>query len=88
MQLSWFLAWVTLDQRRIEQKRNGLLPFIVHGEWQRPEGSGEDASAVIMRNVAKFLQKGFFQALIILVTLAILTGITQIHMTSGVILAV
>merc|ERR1712128_104489 len=26
LQVSWFIAWVTLDQRRIEQKKHGIFP--------------------------------------------------------------
>ena len=30
LMLTWFVACLTLDQRRVEQRRNGLIPCIVH----------------------------------------------------------
>ena len=30
LQTSWFVAWLTVDQRRVGQRRNGLIPCIVH----------------------------------------------------------
>ena len=82
-QLSWFLACVALDQRRIDQKRNGILPFIVHKDWLRPEGSGKDIGTVFLSRVSKLLQSGPFQALVIIVTLATLSvgiwGTYEIH---------
>ena len=85
LQLSWFLAWVSLDQRRIEQKRNGLLPFIVHGEWQRPERAtgGKDLGDLVTGEAARVLQNGLFQAAVILAAVATLSvgiwGTSQIH---------
>ena len=85
LQLSWFLAWVSLDQRRIEQKRNGLLPFIVHGEWQRPERAtgGKDLGDLVTGEAARLLQNGLFQAAVILAAVATLSvgiwGTSQIH---------
>ena len=83
--MSWFLAWVSLDQRRIEQKRNGLLPFIVHGEWQRPERAtgGKDLGDLVTGEAARLLQNGLFQAAVILAAVATLSvgiwGTSQIH---------
>ena len=30
LQVSWFVAWLFIDQKRIESRRNGILPCIVH----------------------------------------------------------
>lgn len=30
LQATWFLAWMTIDQRRIEDRRNGWLPCYKH----------------------------------------------------------
>ena len=46
-QSSFFLAWMTLDQRRIEANRNSCCPCYVHDQ------SGEDSSEISL------LQRGF-----------------------------
>ena len=38
LQLSWFTAWLALDERRKEAGRDGLLPCLVHPEHHRPLG--------------------------------------------------
>ena len=32
-QATWFFAWFSLDQRRIEDKRNGTIPCFVHKNY-------------------------------------------------------
>ena len=32
LQVTWFIAWMTLDERRVAAKRNGVLPCITHTE--------------------------------------------------------
>ena len=67
-QSSWFIAWMVLDQRRIEQKRNGFLPFIVHSDWQAPEWSQKDLGTVIMKHLSKLYEFRIFQSIILLLT--------------------
>ena len=38
LQLSWFTAWLALDERRKETRRDGLIPCLVHQEDWRPLG--------------------------------------------------
>ena len=33
IQATWFVAWFTLDQRRIVARRDGLLPCYTHRRW-------------------------------------------------------
>ncbi|XP_043207337.1 protein patched homolog 3-like [Amphibalanus amphitrite] len=33
IQATWFVAWFTLDQRRIEARRDGLVPCYTHRNW-------------------------------------------------------
>jgi hypothetical protein len=33
LQTSWFVAFLALDEKRIEEKRNGLIPCISHKQW-------------------------------------------------------
>ena len=39
IQATWFVAWFTLDQRRIEARRDGLLPCYTHRRWTPNECS-------------------------------------------------
>jgi hypothetical protein len=34
LQTSWFVAFLALDEKRIEEKRNGLIPCISHEKWK------------------------------------------------------
>ena len=38
LQLSWFTAWLALDERRKEARRDGLIPCLVHPEDRPPLG--------------------------------------------------
>ena len=39
IQATWFVAWFTLDQRRIEARRDGLVPCYTHRDWTPNECS-------------------------------------------------
>ena len=36
LQLTWFTAWLVIDERRKEGRRDGLLPCLVHREDYQP----------------------------------------------------
>ena len=67
-QSSWFVAWMALDQRRIQQKRNGFFPFMVHEDWQPPTWSQKDIGRNIMSKVSHLFEFRVFQGLVILIT--------------------
>ena len=67
-QSSWFIAWMVLDQHRIQQRRDGFLPFIVHEDWEPPKWSQKDIGGDIMRKVAPVFKSFIFQSVIILIT--------------------
>lgn len=69
LQTSWFVAWMVIDQCRIEQKRNGILPFKVHKDWKPPKWQEHDIGTIIMQNVSKLFDFKFFQGAIILMTM-------------------
>ena len=46
LQLTWFAAWLVIDERRKMAGRNGLLPCIVHSEDYTPSSCGDQVSAV------------------------------------------
>ena len=42
-QCSWFVAWLSLDQRRIEARRDGLIPCcLVHKDWNPSTHKNQD----------------------------------------------
>ena len=42
-QCSWFVAWLSLDQRRIEARRDGLIPCcLVHKDWNPSTHRNQD----------------------------------------------
>ncbi len=60
-QTSWFVAWMTLDHIRIQQKRDGLFPCIVHENWEPPTWSQKDYGNLVMSQVSKVLEIKPFQ---------------------------
>ena len=55
--MTWFLAWLTLDQRRIDEKKNALLPCCLeHPDWKRPPPDASQASFIEW--MMKYLAKG------------------------------
>merc|ERR1719150_164751 len=44
LQLSWFKAWLGLDERRKEARRDGLIPCLVHPENWQPLGCSISSS--------------------------------------------
>ena len=41
LQVSWFVAWMTLDEQRVENARNALLPCISHSRSASTSSSSE-----------------------------------------------
>ena len=39
LMITWFLAWMTIDQKRMEDKRNAFAPCVKYEEWQPNEAS-------------------------------------------------
>ena len=71
-QISWFVAWMVLDEKRIRQNRNGLFPFIVHKDWQPPTWSYNNAISAACGKMAKLLESAYFQAAILMLTAALM----------------
>ena len=47
LQISWLLAWLVLDERRIRNNQNGLLPCIVHQITSNVENKNTNAESEI-----------------------------------------
>ena len=72
-QTSFFVAWMVLDQKRIIEKRNGFIPFIIHDDWQQPKWSQKDMSTIIASKVARIFEINPFRMFIIIFTMALLS---------------
>ena len=65
-QSSFFVACMVLDQRRIQAKRNGFLPFLVHKDWEPPKWTQTDIGSIVMTKIGRVFDFRILQALIIL----------------------
>ena len=82
LQVSWFVAWMSIDQKRIESGRNGIIPCIVHKDVAK-EGDTKDLEAnnYTWKNIGKsiftwhghLLKYKIYSFTVILVTLGFLT---------------
>jgi hypothetical protein len=68
--VSWFVAFLTLDQKRIAAGRNGLLPCLVHKEYQPPQCW--DLGIAFMSIYSKCLSSWIFKAAVFFISLAFL----------------
>lgn len=74
-QASFFVAWLTLDQKRIESHRDGMIPCFVHRNWKPSSLSRiEPLQLFFNRFLAKYLFK-WPAKVFILVLAAFLFGI-------------
>ena len=74
-QCTFFVAWMVLDQRRIENSRNACLPCYKHSDWTPNALSHKDISRTIFKAYGLLITKPFMKTIIILGTLA-LTGVS------------
>ena len=72
-QTTWFVAWMALDQIRVQQRRNGFIPFIVHKNWEPSTSSQKDIGALVTTKFARLIELRIFQIFIILLTAALLS---------------
>ena len=83
-QISWFVAWLVFDEQRIEQKRNGILPFIIHKDWEPQAWTQIDFIAKTMSSVSRLLKSTLFRAFIIVMTMVMFSvgvwGICEIRL--------
>lgn len=56
MQASWVVAWLVIDERRIESKRDGCLPCIKYSpDWKPNKFSQRQLGVEVMAYYAKLL---------------------------------
>ena len=51
-----FIAWLSLDQRRIEARRDGFVPCVVRGNFVAPAFSHAEWGKACMRLLARLLE--------------------------------
>ena len=72
LQISWFVAWMSLDERRIASGHDGLLPCIVHEDFKPTACSQKTYGDVIVKKYAWLLSSVVFQFVVILFTIGML----------------
>ena len=80
LQVSWFVAWLSIDQKRINSRRNGILPCIVHVKVE-PKDDKTTKIRLPWKNVGKILFKSYgsllsnmyYVTFVILATLGLLS---------------
>ena len=61
LQVSWFVAWLVLDEKRILSRRNGLIPCISHKDKNSKSGDKVDVSAKVVEIFSKLLPSRIYQ---------------------------
>jgi len=70
LQVSWFVAWLVLDEKRILSGRDGLFPCIVHKDFEASECSKKDRAESFVKTYLKLLSSRIYQIVIIMLTLS------------------
>ena len=69
LQISWFVAWMSLDEARVAAGRDGVLPCIVHREGGKGLGCTGERRAIWTPLYTRLLSSPLMKALVILITL-------------------
>ena len=82
LQVSWFVAWLRIDQKRIDSQRNGILPCIVHkGKENNNDIQDLNIQKLSWKNIGKYTFKCYgnlveskiYAVLVIFVTFGLLS---------------
>jgi len=71
LQATWFFAWFSLDQRRVEAKRNGTLPCFVHVDYTPNRFSQKDFLKTFFNALSGFILKTPIKIIILILTAAV-----------------
>merc|ERR1719278_571900 len=69
LQVSWFVAWLVLDEKRIQAGRDGVFPCIIHKNFQASECSRKDRGEIFVKRYVKLLSYKSYKILVISLTL-------------------
>ena len=56
LMITWFLAWLTIDQRRMEDKRNAFVPCIKYAEWEPNKHSQKGYMKRFLQGLGRLLE--------------------------------
>ena len=65
LQITWFVAFMSLNEKRIESNRNGCLPCIVHTDVRNSPKPRKDYAELIMKNYNKLLNNVIFKVSVV-----------------------
>jgi len=71
-QVSWFVAWMTLDEERIRSGRDGLIPCVVHRDHQPSHCSQNKFGSKVLKYYARLLSSTVFKSITVMITVALL----------------
>jgi len=71
LQATWFFAWFSLDQRRIEDKRNGTIPCFVHKNYTPNSFSQKEHLKSVFKGLSNVITTIPAKILILLATAGI-----------------
>ena len=71
LQASWFVAWMSLDQVRIDANRNSFFPWIIHEKFKPSECSKIEVGQVVFKKLGMCLSYRLTQVAVILVTVGL-----------------
>lgn len=73
LQITWFVAWMSLDEKRIATDRNGCLPCIVHKTLQKSSDAREDCENFIVQKYNKLLYSIIYKISVAIATLGFMS---------------
>ena len=73
-QCTFFVAWMAIDQRRVEASRNACFPCYKHANWDPNHPNRKDCTKSIFRAYSRFLTKTPVKVFVIFLTM-IITGL-------------
>ncbi|XP_023320290.1 Niemann-Pick C1 protein [Eurytemora carolleeae] len=71
LQATWFIAWFSLDQRRIEEKRNGSIPCYVHVNYTPNKLSQQNIVATMFQHLADIILRKPAKIMLLFLTAAL-----------------
>lgn len=74
-QATSFIAWFTVDQKRLEDSRNGFLFCLKHTNWKPSEWSQKQYCQTLLYHLcSKFFRKQSFKIIVLILTTLMATG--------------
>jgi hypothetical protein len=72
LSISWFVAWMSLDESRIIHGRNGIVPCVIHSDIQSSNCSANNTIQLILNKGSRLIMFPVYLVVVILVTIGLL----------------